>query len=162
MKLVGKEKSEIVGQHQRSLHLPEANGGPFECSFEHHLKEQEGCVLESQVVTKNGEIKDVAIKANLIELRGKRLLQGIFRDITEIKAEKNLKNLEAFDERIIDSLGDALLLIDPDDYTIIRVNEAASKQLNLTKKDLIGKTCHQTTHQSASPCQSPEHVCSNP
>ena len=82
------------------------------------------------------------------------------KDITERKkAEENLKKLKAFDERIIDSLGEALLVIDPEDYKIISCNEAALKQLNLSKEELIGKTCYQTTHQLTSPCQPPEHVC---
>ena len=85
---------------------------------------------------------------------------GIVRDITERKkAEENLKSLKEFDERIIDSLGDALLVIDPNDYTIISVNETASKQLELRKEDLIGKTCHETTHHKSTPCQAPEHTC---
>ena len=82
------------------------------------------------------------------------------KDITERKqAEENLKRLKAFDERIIDSLGDALLVIDPDDYKIINVNQTALKQLKLRKEDLIGKTCHDMTHRISTPCQPPNDTC---
>ncbi len=67
--------------------------------------------------------------------------------------------MKEFDERIIDSLDDALLVIDPDDYKIISTNEVALKQLKLRKEELIGKTCYETTHHSLTPCNSPEHVC---
>ena len=82
------------------------------------------------------------------------------KNITERKkADEKLKDLKAFDERIINSLDDALLVIDPDDYKIISSNEVALKQLNLKKEDLIGKTCYQTTHHSLTPCKAPEHDC---
>jgi PAS domain S-box-containing protein len=85
---------------------------------------------------------------------------GTCIDITDRKeAEVKLANLKEFDERIIDSLDDALLVIDPDDYKIISTNEVALKQLKLIKEELIGKTCYQTTHHLSTPCQPPEHDC---
>src|SRR3972149_5729325 len=96
-KLVGREKSEIVGNHQRILHPPKVIKGKFSRTFKQHRKEKEGQVLETQVITKNGEIKDVAIKANVFKLGGKRILQGIFRDITEQK--KDEKALQEAEER---------------------------------------------------------------
>jgi PAS domain S-box-containing protein len=85
---------------------------------------------------------------------------GTCIDITDRKeAEVKLANLKEFDERIIDSLDDALLVIDPDDYKIISTNEVALKQLKLRKEELIGKTCYKTTHHLSTPCQPPEHDC---
>jgi len=81
--LVGREKSELIGKHQRILHPPEKTEEEFSTTFKQHLKEKEGRILETQVITKKGEIKDVAIKANVFELGNKRVVQGIFRDITE-------------------------------------------------------------------------------
>jgi two-component system sensor kinase FixL len=83
--LVGREKSELVGKHQRILHPPGRIEGEFSKSFKEHLGEKQGQTLETQVVTKTGRIRDVAIRANLLEIRGKKLLQGIFRDVTEQK-----------------------------------------------------------------------------
>ena len=91
---------------------------------------------------------------------GRGYFAAIFEDITERKqSEEKLSNLKKFDERIIDSLDDALLVIDPDDYKIINTNEVALKQLKLRKEELIGKTCYETTHHSLTPCNSQEHVC---
>ncbi|HEX7482648.1 MAG TPA: PAS domain-containing protein, partial [Candidatus Bathyarchaeia archaeon] len=85
---------------------------------------------------------------------------AVFEDITERKeTEEKLAKLKKFDERIIDSLDDALLVIDPDNYKIISTNEVALKQLNLRKEELIGKTCYETTHQSLTPCNSKERIC---
>ncbi len=89
--LVGREKSELVGEHQRVLHPPETIEGEFSRTFREHLQEKAGQVLETQIVTREGEIRDVAIKASLFEIGGRRVLQGIFRDITERKrAEERL------------------------------------------------------------------------
>ena len=90
--LVGRAKSEIVGMHQRILHPPEENEGEFSRTFKEHLGKKKGQTLESQVITKSGEIKDVAIKANILTLGNKTLMQGVFRDVTERKkAEERLK-----------------------------------------------------------------------
>jgi len=81
-------------------------------------------------------------------------------DITERKeAEEELRFLKEFNERIVNSLDDALLVIDPNDYTIISANEATLKKLKLRKEDLIGKTCYEATHHSSAPCKLPHHIC---
>jgi PAS domain S-box-containing protein len=93
--LVGREKSEIIGQHQKILHTPEEIEGEFSRTYKLHIKEKAGQVLETQIITKKGEKRDVAIKANIFELGGKRMVQGIFRDITERKrAEDKLHESE--------------------------------------------------------------------
>jgi hypothetical protein len=90
--LVGREKSELIGKHQRTLHPPKETEGEFSRTFKQHGKEKQGQVLEAQVITKKGEIKDVAIRADFTEIEDKkRVLFGTFRDITEQKqAEEEL------------------------------------------------------------------------
>ncbi len=100
-KLVERKKSELVGKSHCILHPPEKIEGEFSDTFKQHLRKKQGQTLETQIVTKNGEIKDVAVKASLIEVGGKKLMQGIFRDITDRKkAEQSLKNLN---EKLIQS-----------------------------------------------------------
>src|SRR4030042_6369694 len=53
------------------------------------------------------------------------LRHAIFDAVRGKKAEEKLRFLKEFNERIVDSIGDVLLVIDPDDYTIKNVNEAA-------------------------------------
>jgi len=92
-KLVGREKKEIVGQHQRILHPPDKIEEGFSKSFMYHREQEKGDTLETRIITKDGQIKDVAIKANSFELTGKTVVQGTFRDITESKlAEKKLRD----------------------------------------------------------------------
>jgi two-component system sensor kinase FixL len=91
-RLVGREKSELIGKHQQILHPPEMIEGEFSNTFRQHTKEKQGQTLETRIITKTGKIRDVAIKVSLIEVRGKKLLQGIFRDITENKKAETLRN----------------------------------------------------------------------
>ncbi len=93
--LVGSAKSEIVGKHQRILHPPEEVEGEFSRTYKKHFEEKEGQTLDAQVITKDGEIRDVTIKANIFKIKGRRFLQGIFRDITDWKrAEEEKEELE--------------------------------------------------------------------
>ncbi|MFA5251401.1 MAG: ATP-binding protein, partial [Phycisphaerae bacterium] len=74
------------------LHPPKSRDGEYTKIFKEHLAGKQGQTLEDQIVTKTGQIRDVAIKASLIEVQGKRLMQGIFRDITENKKTEAVKS----------------------------------------------------------------------
>jgi PAS domain S-box-containing protein len=96
-RLVGREKSELIGKPHSILHPPEEIEGEFSSTFKEHIGNKQGQTLEAQVITKTGEIRDVAILASLFELNNKKVLQGTFRDITERRkaAEQLLKAKEA-------------------------------------------------------------------
>ena len=94
--LVGRAKSEIVGQHQRILHPAHEIEGDAARAFKQHQK-QDG-VIEAQVITKTGEIKDVSIKSSHIVVGGRKVLQGVFRDITE--SRKIVENLLVSERRL--------------------------------------------------------------
>jgi len=106
-KLVGREKSELIGQHQRILHPPEEIKGEFSKTFLEHLKNKQGQTLETQIITKKGVMSDVAVKASLLEVGGKKVMQGIFRDITlrkraEQRQNKLLEQLEGANNELKD------------------------------------------------------------
>lgn len=83
---------------------------------------------------------------------------GTCIDITERRLnEEELRKLKDFNERIVNSIEDALVLINHEDFTVLSANEAAFKQLKLTKGDMIGKTCYETTHHRSTPCEAPHH-----
>jgi len=150
-KLVGRKKSELVGQHQRILHPPQEKNGDVTRTFKQHLGEKEGQVVETQVITKKGEIKDVAIKANVIELRGKKLFQGIFRDITERKqAEEETKSERDKLKALVDGLGSTGIGIDivGIDYKVLYQNRLLQERFG----DVTGKLCYEEYVGLKKPC----------
>jgi PAS domain S-box-containing protein len=135
-KLVGREKSEIVGNHQRVLHPPEVIKGKFSRTFKQHRKEKEGQLLETQVITKNGEIKDIAIKANVFKLGNKRILQGIFRDITEQKnVEKALREAEEKYRKTIVNANVGIIAYDPEGKVNV-LNPKMEEMTGFTRKEI--------------------------
>jgi PAS domain S-box-containing protein len=90
------------------------------------------------LVNKNGA--EVAIDDSAAPIRSKDgKITGavlVFRDISERRhAEKELTDLKDFNEGIVESISEALLVIDPKDYRIIAANSKASRELNLRKED---------------------------
>jgi PAS domain S-box-containing protein len=79
--LVGRTKEELIGQHQRLLHPVVDPKADFSSTFEKHKTEKQGKRIEAQIITKNGELKDVVILSSVFEISGKEVVHGIFYDI---------------------------------------------------------------------------------
>jgi PAS domain-containing protein len=75
------------------------------------------------------------------------------------KTEEDLGFQKNLNERVLNSVSDAILVIDHKDFRIISANAAAFEQLKLDKEELIGKTCYQATHHRSVPCAAPNDVC---
>ncbi|MDI6739996.1 MAG: PAS domain S-box protein [Candidatus Edwardsbacteria bacterium] len=89
--LLGKSRREIIGINRSELH-------PADKAAQHHeeFKQHVGAGLvtdaESEVIRKDGTVVPVRISAKVINLAGRKVIQGIFRDITKCKqAETDLK-----------------------------------------------------------------------
>lgn len=134
--LVGREKSELIGEHQSILHPKERLRDGFSITFKQHVKGKED-ILEDQVITKNGEIKDVAIKANIFNFKGKKLIQGIFRDVTkQKKIERALRENEETYRAILNGMNDTAWVIGFDGK-FLDVNDAAVRVLGYSREELL-------------------------
>jgi PAS domain S-box-containing protein len=93
--LSGKPRQELIGMHQSQLH-PAENVEYYREKFQKHIMNDRVFDLEADVVKKDGSIVPVFIFSNLIDLQGKKVIQGIFRDISKEKIISDLKGeLEA-------------------------------------------------------------------
>ncbi len=134
MRLVGRYKSEIIGQHQKFLHPPGQDNEKFSETFQRHLKESAGQDLETQVITSTGEIREVAIKANILHVGNRKLLQGIFHDITDRKrARESLKLFRA----LIEQSNDAIEVLDPKTGYFLDVNKKGCEDLGYSREELL-------------------------
>jgi PAS domain S-box-containing protein len=140
-KLVDREKLELIGKHQRILHPSEQIEEEFSRTFKQHLKEKMGQILETQVITKNGEIKDVAIKANVFKLGDKKIIQGLFRDITDRKRmEEELTHERDLLQVLMDNVPDRIYFKDANSC-FTRVNRASAERMGFKNPaEAIGKT----------------------
>jgi len=103
-RMLGRERKELIGLPQQALHPAAPENKQFSSSFTGHRAERAGQVLEDRVLTANGEIRDVEIEAHVLELRGRRIVQGFFRDITARKqAEATLSNTQDRFRRVIEN-----------------------------------------------------------
>lgn len=64
-----------------------------------------------------------------------------------------------FLETVINSIDEAISIIDVRDYSIIAVNRRFLEDLGLQEKDVIGKPCYEVTHRIAHPCLPPYDLC---
>jgi PAS domain S-box-containing protein len=89
--LIGIPVDKIKGMHQSELH-PDDEADKYNEIFKEHVLKGQGIVSDLCVVSKSGKKIPVDISASLTEIRGKKVIQGVFRDISERKlAEDELK-----------------------------------------------------------------------
>jgi len=89
--LLEKNREEIIGQHQTTLH-PVEKIQFYANLFKQHIEQQGFADAEAEVITKTGKTIPVRIIASIISFGEKSVLQGIFHDITIFKlAEEALK-----------------------------------------------------------------------
>jgi PAS domain S-box-containing protein len=76
------------------------------------------------------------------------------RDITKRKnLERQLQTSKKFNEKIISSITDCLIVIDPRTYTIVQANEAFHSRVGLKPPDAVGKRCHEIMLGRLNPCE---------
>ena len=88
--LTGQPRQELIGTHQSQLH-PAEDAEYYRKKFQKHIKNEPVFDLEAEVVKKDGSIVPVFICSNMVDLQGKKVIQGIFRDISKEKIISDLK-----------------------------------------------------------------------
>jgi two-component system, cell cycle sensor histidine kinase and response regulator CckA len=108
-RLLGMPPGEIVGMHQSQLHPTDETMRNRE-RFQGHVERGRIDGEEFLVCTRSGEIIPVEISASTTEVGGRKIIQGIFRDIRERKqAEKEQQKLISIIENTSDFIGMATL-----------------------------------------------------
>ncbi|MFX0072151.1 MAG: PAS domain S-box protein, partial [Candidatus Hermodarchaeota archaeon] len=93
-------------------------------------------VFETKQRTKTGEIRDILVSAKPVEIRGKKYIQTIWKDITEQKkmAEK-IRESEIKYRTLFDQAVDTVILIDPESGEFVEFNTQAHEHLGYTREE---------------------------
>lgn len=95
--------------------------------------------FEDKHVTKTGEVRDVIITSQAIELCGKTYLQSIYRDVTEAKkVERALMESEAMYRVLVENAREGVWALDSSNRTVY-VNPKLAKMLKYSESELLGR-----------------------
>jgi len=138
--IAGRVRAELIGQSQSILHPADPGHPTITPTFRQHLTEKRGQILETQLVTKTGIIKEVEIKANILNIPGQEIMQGIFHDITDRKRAEEAKNAsETRYRRLFETAQDGILILDAGTGQIVEVNPFLITMLGFSREQFLGK-----------------------
>lgn len=73
--------------------------------------------------------------------------------------EEDLIHSGEFLHTVLDSMNDALSIIDANTFRILGVNRVFLEQYGLKEQEVIGKSCYEITHHRTDPCSLPNDMC---
>ncbi|TAN62240.1 PAS domain S-box protein [bacterium] len=99
--LLGRPVQEIIGMHFSQLH-PAEKTAEYEKHFATHVKKGRGADYEGEVIRKDGKLVPVFISAHPLVIGDKRLIFGIFRDLTfQKESEEKIANEAALTKHLL-------------------------------------------------------------
>ncbi|MHC4239114.1 MAG: PAS domain S-box protein [Planctomycetota bacterium] len=137
-KLLERDKADIIGRHQSTLHPPQEQAY-YRDLFAEHRSSDTVSASDAEVITESGKIKPVSITASTTTVGGKQIIQGIFRDTTERKeADRQLKSSELKLRTLIENAPIGIYVNDLEGRFIYG-NEQAEKIIGRPKEEFIGR-----------------------
>lgn len=96
-------------------------------------------ITDSKILNKEQKEISVDITGSLITFGDKQVIQGIFRDITELKKIHNqLKDSEEKYRLVLETAGEAILLLDRNG-NVVEANQKALELTGFGKEELVGE-----------------------
>jgi PAS domain S-box-containing protein len=141
-KLLGLPLNKIVGTHQTLLH-PSGQSETLREIFQRHVKAGQGISQELSVVNGSGVKVPVEISYSATKLNGKKVIQGIFRDITGRKnAEQALRDSEEKYSNLFHYSSDSIFIHDAEG-NIMDVNQKVLEQFEYTRTEMLPLNMHE-------------------
>jgi two-component system NtrC family sensor kinase len=157
--LLGYSKNELIGKPFSMLF---ADKEICERSSEILAKTGHISNIEAYYKTKNGKEIPVILSASIIkgDLDNLDTIVVNAKDITERKkTEDELRQSYQFTKTVLNSMNDAVFIIDVESFTIVGVNRVFLEEYGLSEQEVIGRRCYEITHKQSSPCAPPADIC---
>lgn len=133
--LLGKPREEIVGMHQSALH-PADEAEHYREIFQRHSDGGDSFTEHDLfVLHADGHHIPVDISASVVEISGKRIIQGIFHDITERKQKEDM----LIKYQILFSQSNDLAYMADAAGNISYLNQAFDRLAGHSREEFIGK-----------------------
>jgi PAS domain S-box-containing protein len=91
--LLGRPVADVIGMHQSELH-PEDKTDEYKELFRLDTEHAKSSQSDLTIIRQNGEVVPVEIRGSVVEIDGKKMIQGIFRDISERKHNEEIQKRE--------------------------------------------------------------------
>ena len=72
---------------------------------------------------------------------------------------RDLDQSRAFLQTVLDGLHEEIMIVEADTFKILRANAAFLARYNVQGDSIIGKTCHEITHNRQDVCAMPDDIC---
>lgn len=136
--LLGYTKEEILNMHIAQIH-PEEELERTINVFNEIVQKGRAFLNDGMVLKKDGKIVPVDITGNAIEYTGRKIIMGIFRDITERKQmEKALRDSEVKYRNIVETANEGIWILDTSSKTSY-VNSHITQMLGYTAEEMLGR-----------------------
>jgi PAS domain S-box-containing protein len=137
--------------------------GQFEGKMQISSKDEIGKLAESFIKMANdlkGAEKALSKVYEELEKKVIERTSELNEELTERKrAEEALFRSNEFNKTVLNSISDAISIIDINDFRIIGVNSAFLNEYGYREEEVIGKTCYAITHLRSEPCKPPHDIC---
>lgn len=141
--LFGLPADKIIGMHQSDLH-PKEDAEQCRKVFEDALRSGRLISGDLCVSHRDGRVIPVEVSISVVNVGGRKLVQSIFRDITERKrAEEALQREKKRAQRYLDVAGVMIVVIGADQRVSL-INKKGSEILGYTEDEIIGKNWFDT------------------
>ncbi|MHC1730091.1 MAG: sigma 54-interacting transcriptional regulator [Syntrophobacteraceae bacterium] len=152
--MLGYHPEEILGRCTFDL-MDETNEAYARSKFERRRKGLSD-TFELTLIRKNGKHVNCLVSAAPIMEEG--VFQGALGIVTNItclkEIEAALRSAKSFSERIINSITDEMVVVDPSTYKIVQANHPFLKRTGAGSADeLTGKTCYEVLFGKNFPCR---------
>ncbi len=143
-RIMGREKEDVIGKTIFDF-VDEENKKIFLEQIERRKKGISSAYEVALSLPDGSHVHCLLNVSPLYDANNERI--GAFAMVTDIterkKTEETLKESEQRVHTILNAINTGVIIIDPENRTIVDVNPEAARMIGLPKEEIVGHTCHQ-------------------